>query len=498
MGWVDKVAAWYLRRRRANASDDTLAFHWLMAVGANTAFGREHDLKSVRDYKDFCARVPIRTYEELYPYIERTLRGEADVLWPGKAEWFAKSSGTTNDRSKFIPITNDNLQFNHYAAGKDMVAAYLRSRPDSRVLAGKTLSIGGSHHVSPFNASARVGDISAVLLQNLPAFYERRRAPRRDIALMSQWEEKIEAMARDVYRQNITAIVGVPTWTVVLIEKIFELDKKENPGKTAGRRDLSRIWPNLEVFFHGGVSFTPYEQLFRETISSPRMTYREVYNASEGFFAFQDRAERGMKLLLDREVFFEFVPTDGGEPRRVKEVEIGVPYAVIITTSSGLWRYALGDVVKFVDPERIAVVGRTKHFINAFGEEVMVENADAAVAAACSATAAIVADYSAAPFYFERGEKGGHEWIVECKRPPDNPELFVQTLDRTLRNVNSDYDAKRQLALAPPKVHFAPPGLFEEWLRRRNKLGGQNKVPRLCNDRRYLDVLLALLDQMRT
>lgn len=492
MGVLHEAAAWFLRRRRTNVDDDTPTFLRLLERGKRTAFGRDHGLTDVKSYADFCKRVPIRSYEELFPYIERVMRGEKDVLAPASVKWFSKSSGTTNDRSKFIPIPYENLHRNHYAAGKDMIAAYLRSRPDSRVFDGKTLSIGGSHEISRLNSAVRVGDVSAVLLQNLPFFYEWRRAPKRRIALMGRWEEKIEAMARDVYKQNITAIVGVPTWTVVLIEKIFELEKRD---KRSSPRDLSRIWPNLEVFFHGGVSFTPYENLFRELISSPRMSYREVYNASEGFFAFQDRPERGMKLLLDRDVFFEFVPTSGGEAVRVHDAQIGTPYAVVITTSGGLWRYALGDVVKFIDRQRIVVVGRTKHFINAFGEEVVVENADAALAQAAQATNAVVADYTAGPVYFDRGEKGRHEWIVEFKRPPDDPDLFRSILDRTLRKINSDYDAKRELALDAPKIHFAPPGLFEEWLRRRGKLGGQNKVPRLSNDRQYLNPLLELCDE---
>ncbi|MCS7086309.1 MAG: GH3 auxin-responsive promoter family protein, partial [Bacteroidia bacterium] len=357
------ATAAYMRFRRPNSDDDQAVLRRLLERGKRTAFGRDHGLADVRDYSTFCKRVPIRSYEELFPYIERVMRGEKDVLSPGETLWFAKSSGTTNDRSKFIPIPYDNLYGNHYAAGKDMIAAYLRSRPDSRVFCGKTLSIGGSLEISRLNNRARVGDVSAVLLQNLPRFYEWRRAPKRSIALMGRWEEKIAAMARDVYKQDITAIVGVPTWTAVLIEKIFELEKQQK-GSTS--RDLSRIWPNLEVFFHGGVSFAPYENLFREWIRSPRMVYREVYNASEGFFAFQDREERGMRLLLDRDVFFEFLPDDGGPPLRASETQIGKPYAVVVTTSGGLWRYAIGDVVKFVDKRRIAVVGRTKHYINAF------------------------------------------------------------------------------------------------------------------------------------
>jgi hypothetical protein len=489
-----------IRRLQAMQRDPQAAqerlFRQLIGRSGNTAFGRDHHLRQVRTLRQFQERVPVRTYEELYPYIERTLRGEANVLWPGRTRWFAKSSGTTNDVSKFIPVTPESLHGGHFKAGKDLAAAYLHNRPESQVFKGKTFSIGGTHQVSKFNASARYGDLSAVLTENLPAFYQWRRAPRKEVALMTEWETKIEAMAREIMAQPITALMGVPTWTIVLIRRLFE----QYPGPM----DLRRLLPQLEVFFHGAVSFTPYRAQFREFIPHDDMWYVESYNASEGYFAFQNGfspPENGMLLLADHGTFFEFVPlSEVGNPHPhtlgLDEVEPNCSYALVISTTGGLWRYLIGDTIRFTRtrPYELVVAGRTKHYINAFGEEVVVGNTDAAIAVACERTGARVAEYTAAPIYFRGKESGGHEWAIEFHTPPPDAQQFFQLVDAELQRLNSDYAAKRyhDLALAFPTFHIVPTGTFHQWLKQRGKLGGQNKVPRLSNDRSYLEPLLAL------
>ncbi len=501
---LHKVASWFLKRRmdhveafvKAPEETQSRVLQELTQTAAGTIFGRDHGFRDIRHEGDFRNKVPVSTYEQLYAYTEKALTGEADVLWPGKVEWFAKSSGTTNDRSKFIPITADSLEACHFRAGQDMLAIYLHNQPESKLFSGKSLSIGGSHTVNRLNEFSRCGDLSAVLMANLPIFYELRRTPSREVALMAEWEQKIEAMAREVRQEDITAIAGVPTWTLVLLDRLFEMT-----GNT--QRNVLELWPNLELYVHGGVSFEPYREQFRKLIPRGDMTYLDCYNASEGFFAVQDTLQgREMLLMLDYGIFYEFLPMDQiGEPYPktclLHEVVLGQQYALVISTNGGLWRYFIGDTVVFTSlkPYRIRVSGRTKHFINAFGEELVVENADTAIAAASRATGAQVADYTAAPIYFEEGKRGGHEWILEFDQEPDNLDTFAHVLDATLREVNSDYDAKRagDIALGKPTLWVAPRGTFYLWLKNRGKLGGQNKVPRLANNREYLDSLLALL-----
>ncbi len=475
-------------------------FYYLINKGKHTHFGKEHDFYNIKTIEDFQKKVPIRRYEALYPYIERVLLGEKDVLWPGKVEWFAKSSGTTNDRSKFIPITQESLEMNHYLAGKDMIAVYIYNRPGTKIFSGKVLSIGGSHEISRYSNHARYGDLSAVLIENMPWFYNLFRAPAKEIALMAEWEAKIEQMARATLEENITGIAGVPTWTIVLINKLFELC----PCK---ERNLFEIWPHLEVFFHGAVNFDPYRAEFEKLCPGDQMRYMEIYNASEGYFAFEHAfGRRDMMLLLSHGVFYEFLPLSEldnplGKTYTITEVELNKPYAMVISTNGGLWRYLIGDTVVFTDkyPYTIRIAGRTRHYLNAFGEEVMVENAERAITLACEATGAQVSDFTAAPIYFQEGKNAGHEWIIEFSTPPDDYQRFLDTLDDMLKVLNSDYEAKRykDIALKPPIAHFVPHGTFYEWMKRRGKLGGQNKVPRLSNDRKYVESILSLLKELQ-
>lgn len=480
-----------LRRHPDRAQRETFAF--LMENAAKTTFGAEHKLNASISVKNFQARVPVRAYEQFYPWIERALNGEKDASWPGATQWFAKSSGTTNDVSKFIPITKENLQNCHFAAGKDMFALYLENRPDSRLFVGKCLTIGGSHEISRFNDRARTGDLSSVLIENLPLVYQMQRAPSRSVALMSDYEEKLAKMADVCARQKISSLAGVPSWTLILARQMLE---KYNV------KSLREIWPNLEAFFHGGVNFGPYREEFAQ-ICGPEMGFMNIYNASEGYIGLQDDlASEGLLLLARHGVFYEFIrPEDAEEPHppawTVEDAPENEQLALVLSSTSGLWRYLIGDTVRVVSrqPFRIVITGRTKHFINAFGEEVVIENAEEAIAAACAATGAQVSDYTAAPVYLQGGEKGGHEWIIECETPPDNAEIFIAALDARLQEVNTDYKAKRSggLALVLPKVHFAPKGAFYAWMKSRGKLGGQNKVPRLANERKYVEDMLSML-----
>ncbi|WP_192823775.1 GH3 auxin-responsive promoter family protein [Rufibacter sp. LB8] len=467
-------------------------FSNLINTAKNTAWGKQYGYADQLSVKEFQERVPLSTYEDLYPQIERVMRGEQNVLWPSKVEWFAKSSGTTNARSKFIPVTPEALEDCHYKGGKDMLSIYANNFPDAKVFSGKALSIGGSHHPNEFNGNTRCGDISAVIMQNLPLWAEAMRTPPLKVALMDTWEEKIQKMVEICVKENVTALSGVPTWTYVLLNRILE---------TTGKKDITEVWPNLELFTHGAVAFGPYRELFRQLIPSEKMRYLEVYNASEGFFGIQDEPELldEMLLMLDYGVFYEFIPmdqVDEAEPEvlTLDQVELGKNYALVISTNAGLWRYKIGDTVKFtsLSPYRIKISGRTKHFINAFGEEVVVENAEAAITKACAATNATITNFTAAPIYFEGKSKGGHQWIIEFSQQPSNLEQFTHVLDQTLREVNSDYDAKRQhdLALRAPLITVAPTGAFLKWLEHKGKLGGQHKVPRLANSREYLEEIL--------
>ncbi|KAA9333494.1 GH3 auxin-responsive promoter family protein [Hymenobacter busanensis] len=471
--------------------------HYLVHTARHTAWGRDYGYAEGLTATEFARRVPVSSYEELYPRIEQVLHGEADVLWPGRVEWFAKSSGTTNARSKYIPVTAEALEDGHYRAGRDMVALANTLYPDAGVLRGKTLALGGSHAPNPFrpdDPDSHVGDVSAVIMHNLPRWAQNRRTPPLELALLDEWEEKLERMAQHVLHENVVTLAGVPTWMILLLRRVSEL---------AGGVPITEVWPNLRLFLHGAVAFGPYREVFRQLIPAEHMRYLEIYNASEGYLAFQDQPDcPDLLLLLDHGIYYEFIPADEldrEQPRTLTlaEVEVGPSYAIIISTNAGLWRYRIGDTVRFtsVMPYRIRISGRTKHFLNAFGEEVVVENAEAAVAAAAEATGALVRDFTAAPIYFEAGagSRGGHQWLIEFAQPPADAAQFAAVLDTTLRQLNSDYDAKRHrnLALQPPVLTVVEPGTFSGWLARRGKLGGQHKVPRLSNSRELVDELLA-------
>ena len=500
---VHKVASWIIKRRIdqiehfINHPHATQQVHFqrLISKAKNTEWGHQYGYDEIRSVDEFRSRVPISTYEEIYPWIERTFNGEPDILWPGKTSWFAKSSGTTNDKSKYIPVTAESLDECHYKAGQDMLCMYFHNRPDSKMFAGKSLSIGGSHTINQHNKFARYGDLSAVIVENLPRFYELMRTPSKAVALMEHWEEKLEAMAQEVIREDVTTMAGVPTWTLVLMQRLMKMKK--------GASCLQDIWPNIELYLHGGVSFEPYREQFKQLIPGDQMTYLDCYNASEGFFAVQNELDaRDMLLMLDYGIFYEFIPIefldqDHPPTHVLGEVEVGRTYALVISTNGGLWRYQIGDTITFTskNPYKIKVTGRTKHFINAFGEELVVENAELAIAAACKSTSAIVANYTAAPVYFKGNEKGGHEWLIEFEQAPADIEQFNQILDQTLQQLNSDYEAKRKgnLALGPPVIHNLPKGSFHAWMKKRGKLGGQNKVPRLANHRDYVDDIFKML-----
>lgn len=467
-------------------------FTYLIQKAKNTEWGRKHDYKHIKSYPNYQQNVPISNYEDVFPYIQRMMRGEQNILWASKIHWFSKSSGTTNARSKFIPVSGESLQTCHFRGGKDIFALYIHNNPQTRFFRGRGLSIGGTFQMNPENPQSYFGDISAVVVQNLPKWAQILRTPPLKIAMMERWEDKIEAMVNHTITQNVTSLLGVPTWTVVLLQSILE--------KT-GAKYITDVWPNLEVFVHGAVSFTPYRSLFRNL--APSLRYMETYNASEGFFGLQDDLSRDdMLLLLDYGIFYEFIPilevdSDNPTTLTLDQVELGENYALIISTNGGLWRYKIGDTIKFTskNPYRIKITGRTKHFINAFGEELIVENAENAIAYACNQTHSVIADYTAGPVYMENNASGRHEWIIEFEKAPDNLEDFTKILDSRLREVNSDYDAKRyqDIALKTPIVHKAPMGTFYKWMKKRGKLGGQHKVPRLANSREYLEDVLNLI-----
>lgn len=464
----------------------------LITQGQYTEFGRKYQLNKTFRIRDFKEAVPIHSYDDLKPFIDRMMQGEEHVLWNTPVEWFAKSSGTTSDRSKFIPLSQQSLDENHYQASKDLLTLFYHHYPESDLLTGKGLVIGGSHQVGQLNEDIRFGDLSAVLLQNTPFWGNWLRTPELSIALMDEWETKIESLAQSTILENVTSVSGVPTWTLVLFKRILEI---------TGKSCIKEVWPELELYIHGGVSFVPYRGQFEKIVGGP-IRYLETYNASEGFFAAQSNEdENGMLLYLDHGIFYEFMPLEefGKEtPRTIglSHVEPGRHYAPVITTTGGLWRYLLGDTIQFTTtfPFRVKVSGRIRHYINAFGEEVMVENTDRAIAEACHKTGATVIDYTAAPIYFSEQSNGAHEWLIEFGMPPHHYETFADRLDEALRKVNSDYDAKRHkdIALRRLVLQVLPAGTFNEWLRRKGKLGGQHKVPRLSNERTILEEIKIL------
>lgn len=501
MGIINTVLKFFLepriteiRRFMENPHEvQHIVFKDLISRAEDTEWGRKYGYHKDLSIETFQERVPISTYEQLFPYIERMLKGEQNLLWPTKIEWFSKSSGTTNDRSKFIPVSYEALEETHNRCGKDMISLYISHfKPDTNVFEGKSLAIGGTHTPNPYNPTTRVGDVSAIIVQNLPMWAEYSRAPSREIFMQPKWEDKIEGMLATCADENITSLSGVPTWMVVVLQKMLERTLKNH---------IKEVWPNLELFMHGAVSFAPYKEIFQRLC--PDILYLELYNASEGFFGVQDRKNADdMLLMLDHGVFYEFIPMEefGKEyptALTLDKVEEGKNYALVISTNAGLWRYLIGDTIRFtsVKPYRFKITGRTKHFINAFGEELVVENADIAIAEACKQTHSVIRDYTAAPIFMQQGQQGGHEWLIEFEHAPASIEIFTQILDTTLRQINSDYDAKRynDLALKKPVVHVLPAGTFYNWLKSKGKLGGQNKVPRLSNTREYAEQILGIV-----
>ncbi|MBW8362571.1 MAG: GH3 auxin-responsive promoter family protein [Kaistella sp.] len=457
----------------------------------NTEYGKIHGFSSISSYNDFKERIPVVTYEDFEPYIEKARQGNPDIIWPGYIRKFAKSSGTTNAKSKFIPITDESLEDCHFKAGKDLLSIYANNHPDNTLFLNKNLRLGGSSELyEDFNT--KFGDLSAIMIENLPFWIEITTTPSKKISLMSEWESKLKAIIAEVKNEEVGSLTGVPSWMLVLLQRTLA---------ETGNKNIAELWPNLEVFFHGGISFKPYKEQYRNIIGKD-INYYEIYNASEGFFGIQDQSGSDeMLLMLDYGIFYEFIPMDKFDRSNLQaipleEVEIGKNYAIIITTNGGLWRYLIGDTVKFtsLNPFRIKISGRTKHYINAFGEELMIDNVEAALITACEGTQAAVSDFTGAPVFMKDGESGAHEWIFEFSTPPSDLDLFTDLFDSHLKSINSDYEAKRynNMTLKRPVVHVAKPQLFYSWMSERGKLGGQNKVPRLSNDREYIEPLLRM------
>lgn len=497
---INSVASWILKKRihqielfmkYPNEVQEELLMN-LIRTAEKTEIGCEHEFESIKSYATFADRVPVSTYEHLEPRIEKSRKGLQNIFWPSTIKWFAKSSGTTNSKSKFIPVSGDALENCHYKAAKDLLSLYLNNNEESQLFTGKSLRLGGSKQLYADN-NTFFGDLSAILIENMPLWAEFSSTPSNKVSLMDDWEVKLGAIVNETRNENVTSLAGVPSWMLVLLNKVLEETKKTN---------LLEVWPNAEVYFHGGVSFDPYREQYKSLFPGTNFQYYEIYNASEGFFAIQDlNNSSDLLLMLDYGIFYEFIPMDSyGTPNqkivRLADVELNKNYAIVITTNSGLWRYQIGDTVRFtsLNPYRIRVTGRTKHHINVFGEELIIENADNAIAKACQATNSEMIDYTVAPIFMNGKEKGAHEWIIEFKKNPVDLEHFKKVLDETLQSLNSDYEAKRynNMTLNMPEIHIARNQLFYDWLKNQNKLGGQNKIPRLSNQREYVDQLLKL------
>ncbi len=497
---INSFASWVLKQRihqielflkYPNEVQEELLMN-LIQSSKNTVLGKEYDYASINSYATFADRIPISTYEELQPLIERTRKGEQNVFWETPIKWFAKSSGTTNAKSKFIPVSNEALEDCHYKGSKDLLCLYLNNNEDSELFLGKSLRLGGSSQIYEDN-NTFFGDLSAILIENMPIWAEFSSTPSNKISLMSEWETKITAIINETKNENVTSFAGVPSWMLVLMNKMLE---------ETGKGNLLEIWPNLEVYFHGGVNFEPYRDQYKKILPKKDFKYYEIYNASEGFFAIQDlNNSSDLLLMLDYGIFYEFIPMDTfGTPDqkiiRLADVELFKNYALVITTNSGLWRYLIGDTVRFtsLNPYRIRVTGRTKHHINVFGEELMVENTDQAIAKACKMTQMEVVEYTVAPVFMNGKEKGAHEWMIEFKDNPADVSQFQKALDESIQSLNSDYEAKRynNMTLNPLVINVARKNLFYDWLKGKNKLGGQHKIPRLSNQRDYLEQLKSL------
>jgi len=497
---VNSLASWFLKKRFHQIElflkypidvQNELLEH-LLHTAKNTEIGKQYDFASISTYREFAERVPVTSYEDNHLQIERARKGESNIFWPTPIKWFAKSSGTTNSKSKFIPVSSASLEHCHYAASKDLLCMYLNNNPDANLFLGKSLRLGGSKELYKENATV-YGDLSAILIDNMPFWAEYSSTPNNEVSLMADWELKMQAIVDQTIQENVTSLAGVPSWMLVLLNNVLE---------STGKSNLFEIWPNLEVYFHGGVNFDPYIEQYNAILPKDNFRYYEIYNASEGFFAIQDRnANKELLLMLDYGIFYEFIPMDtyGSASQKIiplEQVQVAKNYAIVITTNAGLWRYKIGDTVRFtsISPFRIKVTGRTKHHINVFGEELIIENAETALKQASKHTQCEILDYTAAPIFMEGREKGAHEWIIEFKTPPKDLSLFTKSLDSALMDLNSDYQAKRfnNITLNMPKVHVARQRLFYDWLKQKNKLGGQHKVPRLSNKRDFIEELLHL------
>ncbi|MAD96131.1 MAG: hypothetical protein CMB99_02280 [Flavobacteriaceae bacterium] len=497
---VNSIISWFLKKRihqielflKYPIDVQHEVMTKLLQTAKRTEYGRQFGFRDIESYEDFARNVPIRQYESFEPLIERSRKGEQNIFWPTHITWFAKSSGTTNAKSKFIPVSDESLEYCHFKAGKDMLCLYINNNEEANLFTGKGLRLGGSSDVYHDNGSY-FGDLSAIIIENMPFWADFSSAPKMETALMSEWEAKMEAILDETVDENITSLAGVPSWMLVLLNRVLERTNKKN---------LLDVWPNLEVYFHGGVNFNPYREQYKSLIPKSGFKYYETYNASEGFFAIQDRNYSDeLLLMLDYGIFYEFIPMShfkGEDSMAIPlgEVKLGVNYAIVITTNGGLWRYLIGDTVKFtsINPYRIKITGRTKHHINVFGEELIIENTEDALKQACEKTNATIKDYTVGPIFMNGTENGGHEWIIEFVTPPSNLKYFTEMLDNALKSINSDYEAKRysNMTLKMPVVHSARKDLFYDWLRKKKKLGGQNKIPRLSNSRDMIEELLKL------
>ena len=499
----NSIASWFLKKRihqielfkKYPLEVQQEQLHQLINAATKTEFGITHDFSSIKNYEDFKNRVPLRTYEDMEPHIQRCREGEQNLFWPTPIKWFAKSSGTTNAKSKFIPVSSEALEDCHYKGGKDMLSIYYNNNPDSQLLAGKNLRLGGSSEIYQ-NNNSYFGDLSAIMIDNLPFWAELSSTPSHKISLMSEWEAKMEAIVSESINERVTGLLGVPSWMLVLLQNVL---------KKTGKKTLLDVWPQAEVYFHGGVSFKPFREHYKQLFPNDSFKFYEIYNASEGFFAIQDQNNSTeLLLMLDYGIFYEFIPMHQytGSPQDktigLDQVKTNTNYAMVITTNAGLWRYLIGDTVQFTSltPFRIQVTGRTKHHINVFGEELIIDNAERALSQVAKETGSIIVDYTAGPIFMGNSlqKKGAHEWIIEFKIPPKDLTLFSKLLDDHLKALNSDYEAKRykDMTLEAPKIHLAQKGLFYRWLEKKNKLGGQHKVPRLSNSRDLLEELLKI------
>ena len=492
------VLSWILKKRKYQIDlfiDNPIevqneVLYDLISAGKHTEIGKKYDLSTINSYESFVKHIPIQKYESIQPLIERAQKGESNIFWLSKIKWFAKSSGTTNAKSKFIPVSDEAIEDCHMKAGKDMLCMYINNNENTEMFKGKGLRLGGSRNVFE-NNDTYFGDLSAIIIENLPFWADISTAPSLKTSLMNEWETKMEAIVDETIHEDIRSLAGVPSWMLVLLNRVLE--------KT-GKKNILEVWPNLEVYFHGGVNFNPYREQYKKLIPKHNFRYYETYNASEGFFAIQDtNFSNEMLLMLDYGIFYEFIPMDKYEGENSKaisliDVELNKNYAILITTNSGLWRYLIGDTVKFTSlkPYRIKITGRTKHFINVFGEELVVENAEDALKIACEKTNSTISEYTVAPIFMDGTKSGGHEWVIEFINPPKTNDDFINILDQALKDLNSDYEAKRykDMTLALPKIHQAKTGLFYQWLKQKNKLGGQHKVPRLSNKRDFIEELL--------